>query len=100
MAKISVLKYFLTFLIFLDNNISLAPYFEITEKFFNQKVRELVLQYNYTYNQEGVYQAIRYMYTYHPDPHNTTHIREQFIHVSVFQIMSLCIAIKIFIIWK
>ncbi|KAL0268985.1 UNVERIFIED_CONTAM: hypothetical protein PYX00_010741 [Menopon gallinae] len=63
------------------NNVSLAPYFEINDRFFDQKVRELVLQYNYTYNQEGVYQAIRYMYTYWPDPLNTTHIREQYIHM-------------------
>lgn len=63
-------------------NESLAPYYEITEQFFEQKIRELVLRYNYTLNVNGVYEAIKYMYTHWPDPKNTTFIREQYIHVS------------------
>lgn len=63
-------------------NETLAPYYEINEKFFEQKVRELVLRYNYTLNVNGVYEAIKYMYTHWPDPKNTTFIREQYIHVS------------------
>lgn len=62
-------------------NESLAPYFEIDEKFFDQKVKEFVLRYNYTLNLQGAYEAIKYMYTYWPNPKNTTHIREQYIHV-------------------
>lgn len=64
------------------NNETLAPYYEIDEKFFDQKIRELVLRYNYTLNPIGVYEAINYMYTYWPDPKNTTHIREEYINVS------------------
>lgn len=63
-------------------NESLAPYYEVNEKFFDQKVKELVLRYNYTLNRYGVEEAIKYMYTYWPSPHNTTFIREQYIHVS------------------
>lgn len=66
----------------LDNNDSLAPDFEVNEEFFDQKVKEFVFKYNYTLNPEGVYDAIKYMYTYWPDPHNVTHIREQYINVS------------------
>lgn len=53
---------------------------------FDQKVWELVLRYNYTLNPWGVYEAIKYMYTYWPDPKNVTHIREQYINVSVDKI--------------
>lgn len=67
----------------LDNNASLKPYFEIDEKFVHEKIKELVLRYNYTLNPEGIFEAIKYMYTYWPDPHNKTHIREQYIHVSM-----------------
>ncbi|GBP77712.1 Neuroligin-4, Y-linked [Eumeta japonica] len=66
---------------FLYNNESLAPNFEINEQFFNQKVAELVLRYNYTLNPRGVYEAVRYMYTYHPDPHNVSAIRDQYVHL-------------------
>jgi neuroligin len=65
-----------------DNNQSLAPNFEISENWFNQKVSELVMRYNYTLNPRGVYEAVRYMYTYHPEPHNVSAIRDQYIHVS------------------
>jgi neuroligin len=65
-----------------DQNESLGPHFDIDDKFFDQKVRELVLRYNYTLNPFGVYDAIKYMYTYWPDPKNKTFIREQYIHVS------------------
>lgn len=54
------------------------------DRFFDQKIKELVLRYNYTLNQKGIYEAIKYMYTYWPDPTNKTHIREQYIHVSIF----------------
>lgn len=69
-------------LFFAAQNETLAPYYEVTEKFFEQKVRELVFRYNYTLNPNGVYEAIKYMYTYWPDPKNTTWIRDQYIHVS------------------
>lgn len=58
------------------------PYYEINQRFFDDKVRELVYQLNYTYNEDGVYQAIRYLYTYWPDPHTSSFIREQYINVS------------------
>jgi len=43
----------------------------------------MVLRYNYTLNQRGVFEAIKYMYTYWPDPKNLTHIREEYINVSI-----------------
>jgi hypothetical protein len=39
-------------------------------------------QYNYTLNPDGIFNAIKYMYTYYPDPNNRSHIREEFINVS------------------
>ncbi|KAI5750278.1 hypothetical protein M8J76_014309 [Diaphorina citri] len=63
------------------NNASLKPYYIIDSVAFDQKVKELVLQYNYTLNTQGVYQAIKYIYTYWPDPTNVTFIREQYINM-------------------
>lgn len=68
---------------FADQNETLAPYYEIDQKFFDQKVREMVFRYNYTLNPIGVYEAIKYMYTYWPAPQNTTHMRDQYVHVSI-----------------
>nr|XP_034834776.1 liver carboxylesterase 4 [Maniola hyperantus] len=64
----------------LYTNDSLAPDYMIDERWFNQKVQEFVLRYNYTLNPRGVYEAIRYMYTYHPEPHNVSAIRDQYVH--------------------
>ena len=75
----NILNFFLTTQ--LDQNKSLLPNFEITEAFFDMKVREYIHRYNYTYNPDGVFRAIKYMYTYWPDPRNTTHIRQQLINV-------------------
>lgn len=47
-----------------------------------QKIKEFVLRYNYTLNPNGVYEAMKFMYTYWPDPNNKTHIRDQYVHVS------------------
>lgn len=47
-----------------------------------QKIKEFVFRYNYTLNPLGVYEAIKFMYTYWPDPNNKTHIRDQYVHVS------------------
>jgi hypothetical protein len=63
-------------------NETLAPDYIVTNNFFDQKIKELVLRYNYTLNPEGIYQAIRYMYTYWPDPNNTYYMREKYIEVS------------------
>lgn len=66
-----------------ENNVTLARNrYIINSESFDQKVWELVLQYNYTLNPQGVYEAIKYMYTYWPDPTNVTHIRDQYIKVS------------------
>lgn len=48
----------------------------------------MVLRYNYTLNPWGVYEAIKYMYTFWPDPKNVTLIRDQYINVSICQIIS------------
>lgn len=66
---------------FVYQNETLAPYFEISWNFFDQKIRELVHHYNYTLNPQGVYEAIKYMYTYWPDPNNITLIRDQYINM-------------------
>lgn len=67
----------------LDNNVTLARNQHIIDpEAFDQKVWELVLRYNYTLNPQGVYDAIKYMYTYWPDPRNITHVRDQYINVS------------------
>lgn len=68
---------------FTENNVTLARnQYLITPEVFDQRVWELVLQYNYTLNPLGIYEAIKYMYTYWPDPLNVTHIRDQYINVS------------------
>ncbi|KAF0313426.1 Neuroligin-3 [Amphibalanus amphitrite] len=64
---------------FVYENRSLSPDFVVTQEFVDVKIWEWVKQYNYTLNPEGVYEAIRYMYTYWPDRHNTTWIREMYI---------------------
>lgn len=66
---------------FIYYNDSLKPNYNINQEFFDQKVRELVLRYNYTLNPNGTFEAIKYMYTYWPDPHNVTHIREKYIEL-------------------
>ncbi|KAH8325093.1 hypothetical protein KR074_010616 [Drosophila pseudoananassae] len=62
-------------------NESLGPYYELDGRFFEQKIREHVFRYNYTLNPNGVYEAIKYMYTYWPDPNNNTIIRDQYINL-------------------
>ncbi|XP_043261449.1 cholinesterase [Colletes gigas] len=66
----------------IHNNITLARnQYIIDPELFDQKIWELVLRYNYTLNPQGVYEAIKYMYTYWPDPQNITHIRDQYINL-------------------
>ena len=65
----------------------------MTEKFFDEKIREYIHRYNYTYNPDGVYRAIKYMYTYWPDPKNTSHIRDETINVK----MKTLLILRIFI---
>ncbi|ENN74137.1 hypothetical protein HUJ04_012782 [Dendroctonus ponderosae] len=66
---------------FITTNASLEPYFEIDQQFFDEKAMELVLRYNYTLNPNGTFNAIKYMYTYWPDPNNRTMIREKYIQL-------------------
>ncbi|XP_018570116.1 neuroligin-4, Y-linked isoform X1 [Anoplophora glabripennis] len=66
---------------FITSNTSLAPNYIVNQEFFDQKVKELVLRYNYTLNSNGTFDAIKYMYTYWPDPHNVTLIREKYIQL-------------------
>ncbi|XP_014205534.1 acetylcholinesterase isoform X2 [Copidosoma floridanum] len=64
------------------NNATLARNeFIITPEVFDQKLWELVLRYNYTLNPWGVYEAIKYMYTYWPDPNNVLRVRDQYINL-------------------
>ncbi|XP_018303995.1 neuroligin-4, Y-linked isoform X1 [Mycetomoellerius zeteki] len=66
----------------IKNNHTLARnQYTITPEVFDQKIWELVLRYNYTLNPQGIYEAIKYMYTYWPDPMNVTHIRDQYINL-------------------
>ena len=66
-----------------DDNKTLAPRCDIGWQFFDTMVRDHIVQYNYTLNPEGIFGAIKYMYTYYPDPNNRSHIREEFINVSM-----------------
>ena len=66
-----------------DDNKTLAPRYDIGWQFFDTMVRDHIVQYNYTLNPEGIFGAIKYMYTYYPDPNNRSHIREEFINVSM-----------------
>ncbi|XP_072401949.1 cholinesterase isoform X1 [Diabrotica undecimpunctata] len=66
---------------FITSSKTLEPNFRINQDFFDQKVRELVLRYNYTLNPNGIFDAIKYMYTYWPDPDNVTHIRNEYIQL-------------------
>ena len=63
----------------------MAPTYDIGWEFFDMMVRDHIQQYNYTLNPEGIFNAIKYMYTYYPDPNNRSHIREEFINVSRFR---------------
>ena len=45
-------------------------------------VKDHINQYNYTLNPIGIFNSIKFMYTYYPDPNNKTHIREEFVWVS------------------
>ncbi len=67
----------------LYENKTLAPNFVVTRDWFDQQIHLWVKKYNYTLNPEGVYSAIRYAYTYWPDPTNTTHLREEYIQVCI-----------------
>nr|CAD7454820.1 unnamed protein product [Timema tahoe] len=55
----------------------------VDNHFFDQKVKELVLRYNYTLNPIGIYNAIKYMYTHWPDPNNTDFVRDRYIDTRV-----------------
>ena len=50
--------------------------------FFDVMVKDHINQYNYTLNPQGIFNSIKFMYTYYPDPKNKTHIREEFVRVS------------------
>ena len=66
---------------FLDANKSIAPDYDIGWDFFDTMVQDHINQYNYTLNPIGIFNAIKYMYTYYPDPNNRSHIREEFVNV-------------------
>ncbi|XP_063220392.1 neuroligin-2 [Bacillus rossius redtenbacheri] len=64
------------------NNESLASNgYTVSNKFIDEKVRELVVRYNYTLNSNGIYNAIRYMYTYWPNPNSTDFARDYYINM-------------------
>lgn len=66
---------------YVTSNKTLEPNYIINQQFFDQKVWELVFRYNYTLNPNGTFDAIKYMYTYWPDPNNVTMIREKYIQL-------------------
>ncbi|XP_071543797.1 cholinesterase isoform X2 [Panulirus ornatus] len=67
-------------MIFEDNRLVQNRHI-VKEDFFNERIKEWVKHYNYSLNLEGTYDAIKWMYTYGPDPHNVTHIREQYVNM-------------------
>ncbi|XP_068200877.1 cholinesterase isoform X1 [Palaemon carinicauda] len=64
-----------------DDSRLLRNNYEVSETFFNERVKDWVKHYNYSLNPEGAFDAIKWMYTFKPDPHNTTHIREQYVNM-------------------
>ena len=60
--------------------------------FFDVMVKDHINQYNYTLNPQGIFNSIKFMYTYYPDPNNKTHIREEFVRVRTFVINFLKIS--------
>ena len=50
-------------------------------------VKDHINQYNYTLNPQGIFNSIKFMYTYYPDPNNKTHIREEFVRVIYFVLL-------------
>ena len=74
---------------YIDDNKTLAPNYNIGWDFFDMMVRDHIMQYNYTLNPDGIFGAIKYMYTYYPDPNNKSHIREEFINVSNYFSISI-----------
>ena len=55
--------------------------------FFDVMVKDHINQYNYTLNPQGIFNSIKFMYTYYPDPNNKTHIREEFVRVRKFELI-------------
>ena len=66
----------------LDGNKTIAPDYTVGWDFFDVMVKDHINQYNYTLNPQGIFNSIKFMYTYYPDPNNKTHIREEFVRVS------------------
>ena len=71
-------------LLLLDANKSIAPDYTVGWDFFDVMVKDHINQYNYTLNPHGIFNSIKFMYTYYPDPNNKTHIREEFVRVKDF----------------
>ena len=67
--------------ILLDGNKTIAPDYTVGWDFFDVMVKDHINQYNYTLNPQGIFNSIKFMYTYYPDPNNKTHIREEFVRV-------------------
>ena len=65
----------------LDGNKTIAPDYTVGWDFFDVMVKDHINQYNYTLNPQGIFNSIKFMYTYYPDPNNKTHIREEFVRV-------------------
>ena len=68
---------------FLDANKTIAPDYTVDWPFFDIMVKDHINQYNYTLNPIGIFNSIKFMYTYYPDPNNKTHIREEFVRVRI-----------------
>ena len=83
-----------------DDNKTLAPRYDIGWQFFDTMVRDHIVQYNYTLNPEGIFGAIKYMYTYYPDPNNRSHIREEFINVSMNWDLFSWFVVEVWIWWN
>ncbi|KAK0161578.1 hypothetical protein PV327_010035 [Microctonus hyperodae] len=69
-----------SFIVFNNETLKRQQY-RMDADMFDQKIWELVLKYNYTLNPYGIYEAMKYMYTYWPDPKNITLIRDQYINL-------------------
>ena len=54
---------------------------QIDQNSFHRKIRELIFRYNYTLNPDGVFEAVKFMYTYWPDVENRSLILENYVRL-------------------
>lgn len=54
---------------------------KVDNNYVTSKIVRYVLQNNYTTNRDAIIQAIKYLYTYWPDPRNDDRVRQEYLKV-------------------